>query len=65
MALPADPHARAVAHEGTDDGQGLPSPTTHSMKLMWGCIAIDVIAVIASVALANASLLLFLIPARS
>ena len=32
------------------------------MKMMWGCIAIVVLAVILSVALANAVYLLFLIP---
>lgn len=35
---------------------------TNSMKMMWGCIAILVLAVILSVALANAAYLLFLIP---
>ena len=35
---------------------------TNSMKMMWGCIAILVLAVILSVALANAVYLLFLIP---
>ena len=35
---------------------------THSMKMMWGCIAIVVLAVILSVALANPVFLLFLIP---
>ena len=32
------------------------------MKMMWGCVAIVVLAVILSVALANAAYLLFLVP---
>jgi hypothetical protein len=35
---------------------------THSKKMMWGCVAIVVLAVTLSVALANPVYLLFLIP---
>jgi hypothetical protein len=34
----------------------------HSMKMMWGCVAILALAVILSVAVANAGFLLFALP---
>ena len=46
----------------TTIGRAYRSLMTHSLKMMWGCIAIVVLAVVLSVALSNSALLLFLIP---
>jgi len=41
--------------------QDLLKRTPHSMKMMWGCVALVLVAVVAAVTL-NASILLFAIP---
>jgi hypothetical protein len=37
-------------------------PMKHSMKMMWGCVAMLALAVILSVTVANAGFLLFALP---